>query len=143
MTRNIQATALLLGLLSLPQAQAAPERIQPQQLDIFISDQFSLPDLAGYEGWVRNIATVKRLNQYLSQGLPGDPALASSILQVRLTDAIRDEMESGYEHLLRAKHYQIRQVPSVVFDGKYLVEGPGSLNEAFQIYDQYRRTHAQ
>ena len=128
-------------LLAAHAAAQPAGQIQPDSLDIFIGTPRDLPDLAGHEPWVRDLGIVNRLNAELNEGLPADYTLANDIAQLRLTDEIRSEMEYGYAQLLMAKAYGIRVVPTVVFDGKFVVEGPNSIGEAFQRYEQWRRAH--
>lgn len=132
--------AIIAGLF-VAQAVAQPAQIQPKSLDIFVGSARDLPDLARYEPWVRDLGIVNRLNAVLNKGLPADYEMANDILQLRLTDEIRSEMEYGYAQLLMAKAYNVLVVPTLIFDGKFIVEGPHSVAAAFEQYEQWRRAH--
>jgi len=113
------------------------------QVEVFVSDRESLSDVAQYPSVaVLNIETASRLMQELNHDLPGDPQLASALAQLRLTDAFKDSLDYAMGALLRAKAYRITKVPSVVINGQWVIEGPGTLANALQIYRQWSLSHA-
>lgn len=127
---------------SLPALPIHAQSPQPQtQMEVFVSDDTPLPDQAEYPQAIRNIGTALRLTQYLEKDLPGDPEVANSLVQLRLTDAVRAEIESAYGDLVTARFYRLNTLPTVVFDETFVVEGPNSVKEALQIYSQWRQQH--
>lgn len=86
---------------------------------------------------IYDLSARKRLEADLSRGLPGDPALAQVMVRervLRLSEPMKQALIDAHQGELNARQYQIRQVPAVVFDGRYLVYGTTDLTEALQTY---------
>lgn len=86
---------------------------------------------------VYDLSARKSLEAELSQGLPGDPRLAQVMVRervLRLSEPMKQALIDAHQGELNARQYRIRQVPAVVFDGRYLVYGTSDLTEALQTY---------
>ena len=88
---------------------------------------------------IYDLSARKRLEAELSRGLPGDPALAQVMVRERvsqLSENMKQALIDAHQGELNARQYRIRQVPAVVFDGRYVVYGTSDVTEALQTYQR-------
>ena len=86
---------------------------------------------------IYDLSARKRLEAELSRGLPGDPGLAQVMVRERvsqISENMKQALIDAHQGELNARQYRIRQVPAIVFDGRYVVYGTSDLTEALQTY---------
>lgn len=116
-----------------------------QRVDIFIASPaaplqgIGHMQAQGIAVAIYDFSARKRLEAELSQGLPGDPRLAQVMVRERvsqLSENMKQALIDAHQGELNARQYRIRQVPAVVFDGRYVVYGAIDLAKALEVYQR-------
>jgi len=91
---------------------------------------------------IHTLDGIKHLEDYLSQGLPGNADKARDIAIERLghlSKATRHQLEQSATALAQALQYGVEQYPAMVFDGEVVVYGVTDLRIALAHYRQWQQ----
>lgn len=110
---------------------------QPISIAKALAEQ--LPDI---EVQIHQLDGIKKLEAYLSKGLPGDANKARDITLKRLgqvSKATRGQLEHSATALAEALQYGVQQYPAIVFDGELVVYGLTDLSVALMHYRHWQQ----
>lgn len=86
----------------------------------------------------------ERITSELNAELPSDPARAAFLVKKRLRqggDALQRRLALAYQGVVDAWKLQIRKIPAVIVDQRYVVYGDSDTANAIARIREYRRTH--
>lgn len=135
--RSLALCSVLAMLLS-PAALSSDQ--PPSSIEVFTtSDEPAIGNQAE-SVVIYEVDGLDKLSESLSENLPNDAEAAKEIaLQriARLGDELRWTVEHAIEGITRAKNYDLKKLPAVVFDeGESVVYGVTDVNRALAIYQQ-------
>lgn len=90
---------------------------------------------------VHNLDDVDALEAELSEGLPGNEALAQQLFDMKVNKigqkALEQKMMDAYQGVILAMRHGIQRYPAIVFDERYVVVGVNDLNFALKTYQSF------
>lgn len=146
---NIPVAIVLLSMmLASSQALAEANSLMPVSIEVVTTRQRPVTGLDPVAKQLRTQAIkvyylddIKRFEDRLSANLPNTPAKAQTIVEARIAEIGRQQLEadlrSAYQAVGLSLHYGLDRYPAIIFDQQCAVLGVTDIARAIQRYRQW------